>query len=67
MASITNRPLNGAGKITTFFADLMGRLAAWNDVQATKRALRQLSDRDLDDLGLVRADIDAVAENRYRR
>ncbi|MEM9474573.1 MAG: DUF1127 domain-containing protein [Pseudomonadota bacterium] len=47
---------------------LGGRLAAtinavfaWNDARATRKSLSVLTDRELDDIGLVRADIDMIA------
>ena len=38
-------------------AALAGRIAAWNDARGTRRALSALSDRELDDIGLIRSDI----------
>jgi uncharacterized protein YjiS (DUF1127 family) len=35
---------------------------AWNDARSTRNALSQLSDRELEDIGLCRGDIDALAE-----
>lgn len=40
---------------------LIGLVAEWQDARATRRALNTLSDRELDDIGLVRGDIDDVA------
>nr|WP_242469043.1 DUF1127 domain-containing protein [Rhodovulum adriaticum] len=37
--------------------DTLGRLATWHDARATRTALNRLSDRELDDIGLCRADI----------
>ncbi len=42
------------------FADLFARVAAWNDQRVTRRELAKLSDRELDDIGLCRGDIDSV-------
>lgn len=67
MASITNRSFGDGFSITARFADLMGRLAAWNDTRVTRNALSRLSDRELTDLGLVRSDIDRVAAGRHIR
>ena len=39
-------------------SDLFARLAAWNDRRITRRELMKLSDRELDDIGLCRGDID---------
>jgi uncharacterized protein YjiS (DUF1127 family) len=38
-------------------------LVAWNERRATRNALSQLSDRELDDIGLTRGDIDVVARS----
>jgi len=65
MAIITNRPLGAGFSATRLLAGLVGRLAAWNDARVTRKALSQLSDRELDDLGLVRGDIDMIAEGRH--
>ncbi|HSF64503.1 MAG TPA: DUF1127 domain-containing protein [Paracoccaceae bacterium] len=51
------------GAITTYrFLDLVGNafatMAAWNDARVTRNALAKLSDRELDDIGLCRADIE---------
>lgn len=35
-------------------------IGEWNDARATRKALSQLSDRELDDIGLCRGDIDTV-------
>jgi uncharacterized protein YjiS (DUF1127 family) len=42
-----------------FLSKLLGKLAAWNDRRQTLNALIALSDRELDDLGLSRADLRA--------
>jgi uncharacterized protein YjiS (DUF1127 family) len=36
------------------------RLAAWNDARVTRKALSKLSDRELDDIGLCRGDIELI-------
>ncbi|AHM04223.1 hypothetical protein roselon_01860 [Roseibacterium elongatum DSM 19469] len=66
MAIITNRPLGAGISATTVLAGMVGRIAAWNDARVTRKALSQLTDRELDDLGLVRGDIDMIAEGRHR-
>ncbi len=40
--------------------DVFARLASWNDQRVTRRELAKLSDRELDDIGLCRGDIDSV-------
>ncbi len=51
------------GAISTFrFVQLVNSayasVAAWNDARVTRNALGKLSDRELDDIGLCRGDID---------
>lgn len=53
------------GKATGFsFADLVARLIAWNDARQTRKVLSALSDRELDDIGLTRSDIEDIATGR---
>jgi uncharacterized protein YjiS (DUF1127 family) len=39
------------------FARFAAAFTAWNDARATRKALSVLSDRELEDIGLTRADI----------
>ena len=48
----------------SFLADLMAQLRAVAERRATARALGALSDRELGDLGLERADIADIAAGR---
>ena len=48
------------GRIGQTLASAFGAFAAWNDARATRAALSSLSDRELDDIGLCRGDIDAI-------
>ncbi|MET4102433.1 uncharacterized protein YjiS (DUF1127 family) [Roseovarius sp. MBR-78] len=43
------------------FSRFIEALISWNDRRATRNALARLSDRELDDIGLSRGDIDRVA------
>ncbi len=43
-----------------FFGTLVSTFAAWNDARVTRNALSRLSDRELDDIGLSRGDIDTI-------
>lgn len=36
-------------------------LDAWRDTRVTRRELNRLSDRELDDIGLTRGDIERIA------
>jgi uncharacterized protein YjiS (DUF1127 family) len=40
--------------------EIWSRLVKWNDRRITRKELMRLSDRELEDIGLCRADIDAV-------
>ena len=65
----TNRPvaagaLNG-GRISAVFLNFVAGFGTWNDARVTRNALGRLSDRELDDIGLCRGDIEAlVASSR---
>lgn len=53
-----------ANRFGGFVSTLFGTFAAWNDARQTRKALNALTDRELEDIGLARGDIDEVA--RYR-
>ena len=36
------------------------RFSAWNDARVTRKALTKLSDRELEDIGLCRGDIELI-------
>ena len=65
MAAIeTSRPAP-FGAITTYRAvnaltNVFGVLGNWNDARITRKALSKLSDRELDDIGLCRGDIEML-------
>lgn len=57
----TNRAnATSMGLIGRLYANTVGLLATWNDARTTRNALSRLSDRELDDIGLSRGDIDRV-------
>lgn len=56
----TNRAHAGARPFG-FVARLRQAVTAWNDARVTRNALAGLSDRELDDIGLCRGDIERVA------
>lgn len=66
MAAVeTTRPAP-FGAITTYRAiSAVSRafraVSVWNDARATRNSLSKLSDRQLDDIGLCRGDIDRIA------
>jgi uncharacterized protein YjiS (DUF1127 family) len=49
---------------TSIFAAALSAFASWNDARVTRKTLAQLSDRELDDIGLCRGDIEAIASAR---
>ena len=54
------------GAVTTyrfvqFVSNGFNTVSAWNDRRQTRNALGKLSDRELDDIGLCRGDIDNVS------
>jgi uncharacterized protein YjiS (DUF1127 family) len=63
-ATVTSRAAP-FGAITTFrffqfFSGAYIALSNWNDARVTRNALGKLSDRELDDIGLCRGDIDRL-------
>lgn len=55
-----------AAGIGGILVSLVGQFAGWNDARATRKALSRLSDRELEDIGLVRGDIEDVAAGKRR-
>jgi uncharacterized protein YjiS (DUF1127 family) len=49
--------LSFSARLTVMFETLAGRIAGWNDRRVTRNALLELSDHELDDIGLSRADV----------
>lgn len=60
----TNRtaPLGASSMLRTFngLGGMFAMLADWNDARITRKALGKLSDRELDDIGLCRGDVDQM-------
>nr|WP_170613332.1 DUF1127 domain-containing protein [uncultured Ruegeria sp.] len=52
------------GRIGETFAAVVNAVVEWNDARVTRNALSGLTDRELEDIGLCRGDIDVVAEGR---
>ena len=53
--------------IFSFFSRIAGIAISWNDARVTRKALSALSDRELQDIGLVRGDIEDVAHPDFFR
>jgi uncharacterized protein YjiS (DUF1127 family) len=49
-------------RIASLFGGISAAVAAWNDARVTRNALARLSDRELDDIGLCRGDIEHIAD-----
>lgn len=61
MAAIeTTRTHAAAGIVGHTVAKFIGQVMAWFEVRSTRRALMQLSDRELDDIGLSRGDVSRI-------
>ncbi|SFI89477.1 DUF1127 domain-containing protein [Jannaschia pohangensis] len=53
-----------AAPATNFFSTVLGQLISWNDRRVTKKMLSNLTDRELNDIGLERADIATWSRGR---
>lgn len=62
-AFYTTRPVTvlSTGRITNFIAHFVGTIVAWNDTRVTRNTLSKLTSRELEDIGLCRADIHAAS------
>ncbi len=61
MAAIdTTRTHAAHGIVGHKLAKIAGAVSSWMDARATRKALSQLSDRELDDIGLNRGDITRI-------
>ncbi|NNE51148.1 MAG: DUF1127 domain-containing protein [Sulfitobacter sp.] len=60
----TSRTAYGStSAVSRFFGSLLENVVAWNDARVTRKALSALTDRELEDIGLIRGDIDGVAHS----
>ena len=60
MAAFETNRMAAAGADVGLAGRLFVAFAAWNDARVTRKALQRLSDRELDDIGLSRSDIDTI-------
>lgn len=51
-------------RMPSLVASLVSILSGWNDARVTRSALGKLTDRELDDIGLTRSDIDTIGAAR---
>ena len=56
----TTAPIGTTGRFGRAFADALNAVATWNDRRMTRNALSKLSNRELDDIGLSRGDIEDI-------
>lgn len=47
-------------RFVQFVSDVYLSLSSWNDARVTRKALGNLTDRELDDIGLCRGDIEMI-------
>lgn len=48
------------GRLNALFSSALAAVSAWNDTRITRNELRKLSDRELDDIGLSRAELERL-------
>jgi uncharacterized protein YjiS (DUF1127 family) len=59
----TNRATASVG-VVSVLTNLIAAISDWNDARMTRKALSKLSDRELDDIGLCRGDIEDIASSK---
>lgn len=64
MSAIDTNRVHGGTRQIGFASKLWAAVSDWNDARVTRNALNRLTDRELDDIGLNRADIDRIAMRR---
>ena len=47
-------------RVTQFISNALIAFSNWNDARVTRKSLAKLSDRELDDIGLCRGDIEMI-------
>ncbi|SMX36976.1 DUF1127 domain-containing protein [Octadecabacter ascidiaceicola] len=65
MAAIAFRTANAKSGFS--LVALIGNLVSWNDRRMTRNSLNKLTNRELDDIGLVRGDIEDIAKGNLIR
>ena len=58
--------LSVGGRINRALSNSIAAFQGWRAAQATRKELLRLSDHELDDIGLVRGDVDRIASRIYR-
>lgn len=57
---------NSIANVGAFLRSAVATVATWNDARVTRNSLATLTDRELEDIGLSRGDIDSVALSTSR-
>ena len=57
----TDRSASAMAGAQDIFAHMVAGVARWNQARRTRAALEKLSDYELEDIGLSRGDIEAIA------
>lgn len=52
------------GRIGAAICAVLNAVAVWNDARVTRNALSALSDRELEDIGLNRGEIELIAHRK---
>lgn len=70
MAAIEiSRPSFGAtgfsGRVGFAVNKILSNIRTWNSIRATQYALNKLSDRELEDIGIARGDINGVVQRQF--
>jgi uncharacterized protein YjiS (DUF1127 family) len=55
-----------SGLSMNILSSAIAAVVSWNDERATRKSLGALTNRELDDIGLVRGDIDYIARSASR-
>jgi uncharacterized protein YjiS (DUF1127 family) len=61
MSAFETTRANSGFSVLNLVSNLVASIASWNDARVTRTALAKLSDRELDDIGLCRGDIEFIA------
>lgn len=64
MSAIDTNRIHGATGSFGLASKVWATLSAWNDARMTRNALSRLTDRELDDIGLCRGDIEYISRAR---
>lgn len=67
MTSLVQNTFARTAPVGGLLSRSLAALQTWNDARLTRKALWNLSARELDDIGLTSGDIDRVARLPYNR